>query len=812
MPSMKGVATLKRPVLSYRTLENWHSNNPCPPTGSDERLVHRWTLSAANACKLFNKTAAEAFDFIAGAVIGCGRTVSNREISETIQTAYNEIVTGVRKIKRQKIEYQPEALEARAGRVGPHVNAEWLEDFSPIPVKDCSPAKFLWHLYEPGERVFIGTIKNARKPSALYERDDFGDFECLNHLKDGHEGVWFLSNPVTSEPVFTEDVSEYFPNGEKWRTEDNVTAWRYMVIESDKAPSDLWIRMLVQRELKICAIYTSGARSIHALVRVDQPTKEDWDKFKDSVEAELVTLGACPGSLTAVRLTRLPGRMRNELGKTGMQKLLYLDPNADGTPIIKKHSQEKAMEDSIYYQEYAAEAERILGKDRFREFQALTDEQFEELLKELAGQADLVADETNKLDFPLHLAPEFLRRFCKELADYAKVPVSIPFLSTVSILSAALGRNLRIQSSPSRFAPGNLYALMFVSSGVAKSEIFRYVAKPLTDRHKKDRELYLSEVEPDLKARLALVEINLSRLESKAKKPGGKGLNNDDKKEFKDLMKEKAKLEQTMSPPEYFAEDYTIEALGQIFSRNGEQLAAISPEASKPIKNLKGLYKDGNCEDTIYNKAYSLEAGKVDRVNRKADEFHEPCMAITWLTQPDKIDEIFGDEGLVKGGLAPRFITLHESAEIQEISWDTKVVSPSILKEYEELWNTLFDAYRLGGECEPENEEDGFEDTPWRRKFIFRPVGTEKESGQMMFDHYNRLVALRNSSLQDVQQFPARWTENAWRLALVFHSIKHGKGAHLEYVEPDRARPRWALWIGLLMRRCRYLVAAAQRS
>lgn len=235
-----------------------------------------------------------------------------------------------------------------------------------------------------------------------------------------------------------------------------------------------------------------------------------------------------------------------------------------------------------------------------------------------------------------------------------------------------------------------------------------------------------------------------------------------------------------MSPPEYYAEDYTIEALGQILSRNGEQLAAVSPEASKPIKNLKGLYKDGNAEDTIYNKAYSLEAGKVDRVNRKADEFHEPCMSILWMTQPDKIPLIFDDEGLMKGGLAPRFITLHESAEIQEISWDTKAIDEGILDRFTSLWNQLFDAYRLGGSCdlaEGEDEDDAA-DMPWKSKFEYAKVKTDREVGQVMMDHYNATVKQRNSELQDIQQFPARWTENAWRLALVFHAAKYGDESH----------------------------------
>jgi hypothetical protein len=48
--------------------------------------------------------------------------------------------------------------------------------------------------------------------------------------------------------------------------------------------------------------------------------------------------------------------------------------------------------------------------------------------------------------------------------------------------------------------------------------------------------------------------------------------------------------------------------------------------------------------DTIYNKAYSLEPGKINRVNREPDEFSEPCIALLWFTQPDKIATLFGNE------------------------------------------------------------------------------------------------------------------------------------------------------------------------
>jgi len=86
-----------------------------------------------------------------------------------------------------------------------------------------------------------------------------------------------------------------------------VTAWRYLLLESDKAEARPWLAALVQMPLRIAAIYTSGRRSIHALVRVDATSKADWDAKARQLKAGLEILGADPSAMTAVRLTRLPG-------------------------------------------------------------------------------------------------------------------------------------------------------------------------------------------------------------------------------------------------------------------------------------------------------------------------------------------------------------------------------------------------------------------------------------------------------------------------------------------------------------------------
>ena len=145
----------------------------------------------------------------------------------------------------------------------------------------------------------------------------------------GPDGVWFLPQPVDGE---------YHPNPRSEgklsrRSEESVTAWRYAVLESDKAAPEDWLRCLIQMPLRIVSICESGGRSIHALVRIDAASKEDWDAKVGAIKPVLVTLGADPGALSAVRLTRLPQAQRGER----VQRLLYLNPAADGTPILRQN-------------------------------------------------------------------------------------------------------------------------------------------------------------------------------------------------------------------------------------------------------------------------------------------------------------------------------------------------------------------------------------------------------------------------------------------------------------------------------------------
>jgi hypothetical protein len=257
----------------------------------------------------------------------------------------------------KKPEFDAAALQKFAGDWRGKIDLLWLAARSAEDPCTVTSNRFLELLYRPrhttlfsgqgdahkGEKVLIFTND---KSQALWPDDQ-------ELPTEGPDGVWFLAQPVDGK---------YHPNPRSLdregkprmsrRSEESVTAWRYFVIESDKAPAKLWLSAIVQMPLRIAALYSSGSRSVHALVRVDARIKNEWDAEKEAVKRVLVTLGACLGSMSAVRLTRLPGTLRH--GKTitveqngkkrdryvrfprpGLQKLLFINPDPPMRPLCE---------------------------------------------------------------------------------------------------------------------------------------------------------------------------------------------------------------------------------------------------------------------------------------------------------------------------------------------------------------------------------------------------------------------------------------------------------------------------------------------
>ena len=217
---------------------------------------------------------------------------------------------------RPRLAYDPDMLRRLAGDMAEQVDLPYLANRSEIDPAGISASDFLRRLYSPdsGERVIVFSEYKSQG-QAIWPAEQIPT--------SSPDGIWFLAQPVDGKLRPNPRLGKM-----SRRSEESVLAWRWMVLESDDAPLRLWLAALSRVVPRIAAITTSGGRSVHALVRVDAPTKKAWDEQKKRILG-LVTVGADPGALSAVRLTRLPACWRG----SKEQKLLYFSPSAPALTI-----------------------------------------------------------------------------------------------------------------------------------------------------------------------------------------------------------------------------------------------------------------------------------------------------------------------------------------------------------------------------------------------------------------------------------------------------------------------------------------------
>ncbi len=128
-------------------------------------------------------------------------------------------------------------------------------------------------------------------------REDLAVIECALGSWDIEAGGWVRVNPVDGRGVGN----------------DNVTACRHVLVESDSLPVEKQLATIHSLNLPCTAIVHSGGKSVHALVRIDAGQDRALYRqrveilFKRLTEAGFPVDGQCRNPS---RLSRLPGLLR----------------------------------------------------------------------------------------------------------------------------------------------------------------------------------------------------------------------------------------------------------------------------------------------------------------------------------------------------------------------------------------------------------------------------------------------------------------------------------------------------------------------
>ncbi|MCC2155949.1 AAA family ATPase [Veillonella fallax] len=198
------------------------------------------------------------------------------------------------------------------------VDKNWIEESDvhipksyPLEQRKQDIVTYLTTLFEPEE--YVGYVVNTFALPDGKQSPTMGNYSrTVQQILDGINGTTQLENVFGS---FNKEMGAWIrfnPIDGKGVKNDNVTAFRYMLLESDNMSLGKQKAILEQLELPIAAMVFSGGKSIHAIVKVDAYSYEEYRKRVDFIYSIAQKNGFKPDkkNRNPSRLSRMPGVMR----------------------------------------------------------------------------------------------------------------------------------------------------------------------------------------------------------------------------------------------------------------------------------------------------------------------------------------------------------------------------------------------------------------------------------------------------------------------------------------------------------------------
>ncbi|MBA4417406.1 MAG: hypothetical protein C0392_05800 [Syntrophus sp. (in: bacteria)] len=294
-----------------------------PPPGGNG--CHTALLSVANLGVIAGLDGSQIFEDIRAMTPQGKRRVSDREIQDAINKALSDhnsgrftpapkpkpIINNGKASLQGIIEQGKISNEADLCELSPIRLHEETEKNSILFLKTLFPIDALLWIGERHEAGIMGrTIRTTEDWITYFENNR----KTAPHI---------ILNPLTGTPA-----PKKSGDGETFRGDGNVKAYRYCLVEFDNLTREKQIRFWGAVNLPIVALIDSAGKSIHAWLDIQKlakvETAEDWQthikqRLYDRILTPMGVDGACSNP---ARLSRLPGHLREE--KEKYQRLLWL--------------------------------------------------------------------------------------------------------------------------------------------------------------------------------------------------------------------------------------------------------------------------------------------------------------------------------------------------------------------------------------------------------------------------------------------------------------------------------------------------------
>jgi ABC-type dipeptide/oligopeptide/nickel transport system ATPase component len=366
------------------------------------------------------------------------------------------------------------------------------------------------------------------------------------------------------------------------------------------------------------------------------------------------------------------------------------------------------------------------------------------------------APEAARLPFPADAISGVAGTLIQEARQAFGVDSDIPSGLVLAASAASIGKGLCLEIRGER-TPSNLFIIITGKSGCGKSKTFKTVFAPLFAL---DNEAFAEHraAATSRESQKRLLEAEAKRIEQSfkgSKKPAEEEARMRHGKKMEALAK--IKLEEM--PPHIVVENVTTERLGMIIQANNEQIALLSSDCNDVVQNLCGRYSDGKEDENLLLKGFSGDPCRIDRVGRDSVSLQSPCVTLCLVGTPDVLPRLYGNERFLNGGFLPRCLPICSHSSMAYANSNEHAVTARSRQAWDRLLRELHGAFYKSQApqivtCAPEAVET-FDD--FHNGFV-------KDSNE------KRIPPIMDA-------FASRQAEQAKRIALNLHAMKHGKNA-----------------------------------
>ncbi len=361
--------------------------------------------------------------------------------------------------------------------------------------------------------------------------------------------------------------------------------------------------------------------------------------------------------------------------------------------------------------------------------------------------------------FPIHALNPIMRAMVENVADVHRVPVELPAMCAVGILSGSLGNAFTLTGAvDGKDCFGNLYIIPAAPKSSGKGSVASPLVRPLLEVSAELEARFKKSELPGLKAEKAVLEKRALMLVNelatgkggtgKERRPLGEVEKADTRRELEQANERLDAITPLLDAmPTYWLGNATSEAMERQFKRNNLGLFCYSPEAGAAVRVMLGKYTKGEAADLdLYLSGYSVEPWRSDRIGRGVCQI-KPCLSMLLMVQPSILSELMGNEEAFERGMTARMITFIVETQPLEDDGIHRSIGQATDANYNQLIRGILARREL------------LADSPHR-------ITCTPEARENFRQFHNESVRYRLGEFRDIEAELGRWRENAMRLAI----------------------------------------------